>query len=270
MKKGFTLIELTIGIVIIGLLIGGIVVAAALIETAKINSFVSQMAQYDSAVVGFKDKFKQLPGDSTIHSPAGNGDGILVYNRTTNAIDGQNNCFVSEMYSFWKHLSDSEMIKDSYSGSISNGMEAGVNMASTPFGDKVGVFAGTYYLVKYTSSSTQPFSVGQNFYSIRGNTNSNSSKCQDTDGTKDLDNNESVSGQPLETARAFAIDKKLDDGSPSKGRIRAMRAKEIVATSGWCNPPCVSGGRYAFNISGSRTALAIKMESIAGTAGDFK
>ena len=48
-KSGFTLVELSIVLVIIGLLIGGILVGQSLIESAKMNSFVRQVQQIDIA-----------------------------------------------------------------------------------------------------------------------------------------------------------------------------------------------------------------------------
>ena len=63
MKKGFTLVELSIVLVIIGLLIGGILVGQSLIESAKINKVVKEFQQYEIAVAQFKLKFKYLPGD---------------------------------------------------------------------------------------------------------------------------------------------------------------------------------------------------------------
>ena len=65
MRKGFTLVELSIVLVIIGLLIGGILVGQSMISSAKINKVVKQLSQYDIVVVNFREKYRQLPGDST-------------------------------------------------------------------------------------------------------------------------------------------------------------------------------------------------------------
>ena len=73
-KRGFTLIELSIVLVIIGLLVGGILVGQSLIDSAKINSMIRQVQQVDIAQGVFYQKFKQLPGDSILFTPSGNVD----------------------------------------------------------------------------------------------------------------------------------------------------------------------------------------------------
>src|SRR5688572_26961908 len=65
MRKGFTLVELSIVLVIVGLLTAGILVAQSMISTARIQSFVRQIQEFDIAVTNFKTKFNGLPGDST-------------------------------------------------------------------------------------------------------------------------------------------------------------------------------------------------------------
>lgn len=66
MQKGFTLVELSIVLVIIGLLVGGILVGQSLIDAAKLNSLVRQFQQYDAAANSFKSKYKFLPGDAGV------------------------------------------------------------------------------------------------------------------------------------------------------------------------------------------------------------
>lgn len=76
-SSGFTLVELSIVLVIIGLLIGGILVGQSMIASATINAQVSQLQQFQVLVDQFKDRYKSLPGDTTLLSPSGNGDGYI-------------------------------------------------------------------------------------------------------------------------------------------------------------------------------------------------
>lgn len=115
MKNGFTLVELSIVLVIIGLLTGGILVAQSMIESAKIIDEISKLQQYQVAVTNFKTKFNQLPGDSPNFDPPGNGNGVFDNNGTTcNAINISVSS--SETINLWAQLSQAEMIKRTYTG----------------------------------------------------------------------------------------------------------------------------------------------------------
>ena len=74
-RSGFTLVELSIVLVIIGLLIGGILAAQSMISTAKINAQVRQIGQFDAAVMNFKTLYNYLPGDAPMFG--GDGDGVI-------------------------------------------------------------------------------------------------------------------------------------------------------------------------------------------------
>jgi len=77
-NSGFTLIELSIVMVIIGLVIGGVLVGQDLIGSAKNRSYVSQLVSYNSAVNAFKLKYNCLPGDcanATDYGLTSNGNG---------------------------------------------------------------------------------------------------------------------------------------------------------------------------------------------------
>jgi prepilin-type N-terminal cleavage/methylation domain-containing protein len=60
---GFTLVELAIVMIIIGLLIAGILKGQQLITNAKVTSQVAQVKGIDAAVSTFKDMYAALPGD---------------------------------------------------------------------------------------------------------------------------------------------------------------------------------------------------------------
>ena len=77
MKKGFTLVELSIVLVIVGLLIGGILIGQSMISTAKITQQIRQIQQIEIAVRNFKTKYNSLPGDSRQFTTNGNGDGKI-------------------------------------------------------------------------------------------------------------------------------------------------------------------------------------------------
>lgn len=74
---GFTLVELSIVLVIIGLLIGGVLVAQTMIENARMKDMVKKVQQLDIMAANFKSAYGSLPGDSDKITPQGNDNGIL-------------------------------------------------------------------------------------------------------------------------------------------------------------------------------------------------
>jgi len=90
-QAGFTLVELAIVMIIIGLLIAGVLKGQELIGNARVTATVAQLKGIDAGVSTFKDTYAALPGDITApatrlpnctaamncSTAAGNGDGVL-------------------------------------------------------------------------------------------------------------------------------------------------------------------------------------------------
>src|SRR5215510_8757466 len=62
-SKGFTLIEIAIVLVIIGLLLGGVLKGQELITGARVRNLISQQDGIKAAFFGFQDRYRALPGD---------------------------------------------------------------------------------------------------------------------------------------------------------------------------------------------------------------
>ena len=62
-QTGFTLIEIAIVLVIIGLLLGGVLKGQELITSARVRNLISQQDGVKAAFFGFQDRFRAFPGD---------------------------------------------------------------------------------------------------------------------------------------------------------------------------------------------------------------
>jgi prepilin-type N-terminal cleavage/methylation domain-containing protein len=108
-QSGFTLVEIAIVLVIIGLLLGGILKGQELINSARVKNLANDFRVVPTYIYAFQDKFRALPGDDanvTAHvngttqatTPAGNqGNGVINgnWNSTTQT---------DESYLFWNHV----------------------------------------------------------------------------------------------------------------------------------------------------------------------
>jgi len=113
-QNGFTLIEIAIVLVIIGLLLGGVLKGQELITSARVRNLISQQDGIKAAYFGFLDRFRALPGDynqavanisgvGAACGTAGNGDG-----------NGQILAALGERIMVWDHLSKAGFINGSY------------------------------------------------------------------------------------------------------------------------------------------------------------
>jgi len=74
-KSGFTLVEIAIVMVIIGLLVGGILKGQAMIENAKVRRVTEDMEGLRAATFAFLDRFGMYPGDeNAVGIPPGDGN----------------------------------------------------------------------------------------------------------------------------------------------------------------------------------------------------
>jgi len=107
-QSGFTLVEIAIVLVIIGLLLGGVLKGQELINSAKVKNFATDFRNIPLFIYGYQDKFKSIPGDDANAATHVTG----AVNATTpgtlgNAVlEGNWNSVTKtdESFLFWQHV----------------------------------------------------------------------------------------------------------------------------------------------------------------------
>lgn len=222
----FTLIELSIVLVIIGLIVGGVLVGQDLIRAAGVRSQIAQIESYQTATQTFRGKYGFLPGDinSVAASAfgfaargqyAGEGDGNdILEGVCTNAANqnyGVRQC-AGETLMFWRDLYDAALIAYKFTSASSSTVMSLVTTSSTPAIKDLyppGVIRQGTYIYVYSGDSPTGGSYvqnGVNFFAISTVTQ----------------NNAFYGGASLTIREAASIDSKLDDGLPQSGNVLAQ------------------------------------------------
>lgn len=238
-NRAFSLVELSIVLVILGLLTGGVLTGQSLIRASELRSVTTDYQRYIAAVQAFRDKYFAIPGDmsnatsfwgkdntnctthtGTAATPGtcnGNGNGQLA---TATAVST-----TGEMFRFWQQLALAGLVEGSYTGqagAAGTGYEAliGTNVPRSKISNAgwtaywyIGPYAGDTFL--YALDYGQPLAFGA---TVVGNATINPA---------------------LKPEEAWNIDTKMDDGKPARGNVIAA----------WWNNACAAAddGTHANN-----------------------
>lgn len=253
MKQGFTLVEVSIVIVIIGLIAGSILVGRDLIRSASIRAQISQIEQLNTAVNTFKNKYDYLPGDIPAtdaanlgladRGPYGNnqGNGLIdpvPYSGMFGSIGGP----TGEANRFWLDLSDVGLIRGKFLAGDPNTYATGNDVANYLPRSQLG---GDRYVYVWSKDTFDEYTYNYisksiNYFTVAGVTN----YCgYNTCGFWNSNANISV-------ADAYNIDNKIDDGMPQSGKVIAAH---LIFANGWGGGTAMWASFYQGSLYGSPT-----------------
>lgn len=228
-RSGFTLIEMSIVLVVIGLIVGGILTGRDLIRAAEVRATITQIEKYNTAANTFRGKYGYLPGD--IKDPdasnfgfgprglyAGDGDGNgVIEGCGSPGTPGLNYGFYAgngETVLFWVDLTTAHLIEDSFNTATWNNPFADVPAANLSAWFPLSKIGQGNYVYVWSGGPD----VTQN-----GGHNNNGINYFGLSAVTGIGAGGWItSSVSLTVQQAFAIDKKMDDGLPQSGHVTAM------------------------------------------------
>ena len=226
-QSGFTLVEIAVVLVLIGLLLGGILKGQQLISGARVRNMADQNSGIQAAYYGFIDRYRQVPGDMppalacsaiTAEVDADCGGTPTIGGNQNGRIDRW-----EEAGAVWAHLAHSRLLNGSYDGNTATAAqyEAGVLTGQVP-----------------GNAFQQPVLLGV---------------------TDDYDAGGAASGSTVRLAYVFGagvtpsllreLDVKLDDGDPGSGTVRGTVSTAKTGES------IVGGDDFGAGTPGSEVVL---------------
>ncbi len=197
-QSGFTLVEIAIVLVIIGLILGGILKGQELIDSARVRSLSNELSGIRTAWYAFQDRYNALPGDfinastqidSSLVDSNGNADGKID---------------AGEITAVWQHLSVAGFLSGNYTGGTAtvDSLECENGGASCP----ANPFNGVYKIA----------------YSNNGDSNVG-------------DTNELSTGGQIPVNILLQLDLKFDDGIANDGelRVHTVAVTDCLSDSSW-------------------------------------
>ena len=232
-EAGFTLVELAIVMIIIGLLIGGILKGQELVANAQVTATIAQIKGLDGAISTFRDKYSAMPGDirnagARLRNCTGNciGTGTTIGNgRIDQPALGTVPAAAHEAVRTFRHLAAADLISGvDIDGTLNFGsalpeakMGGGFWVGYTPNGVMRGVVAGE-------NARAGHYLVFNNLIDNTGGTNG------------------------VTASQGGQVDRKIDDGDPIGGTVRA------TGTS------CRASGEYNESVENSSCSLYIRVQ----------
>lgn len=222
-QYGFTLIQIALVLIIIGLLVSAVVKAQALLTSARVHGLISQQDGIKAAYIGFRDRYRALPGDynaARTNIPncgaceQGDNNGQILMNGA-----------ILESLAAWDHLSKAGLIASNYRYVVGDATSAS-NSPVNAYGSLVQLIYDNVYQEGPVATSA----VASTRHNLK-------------------------TGNNIPSDILAEVDRKIDDGQAAGGQFRysgfnsAAVAAECAAASGaWtaANPVANCGAASLF------------------------
>jgi prepilin-type N-terminal cleavage/methylation domain-containing protein len=243
-RRAFSLVELSIVLVILGLLVGGILSGQALIRAAELRSVATDLSKYQTALYTFRDKYFAIPGDmvnatsfwgTATVCPGGTGSGTCNGNGDGIITNVSGNIY--ESIRAWQHLVNAGLIEGNYTGAWSY-IVIGTNVPKSkvsPAGFGIISFGPTY------GSAYCPDLCWPNQSAALALEFGTANSVFDTPRTA-----------AIKAEDAWNIDTKLDDGKPYMGSIMAGGA-----IAGWSSCVTTTAVPSEYNVTSTSIACPL-------------
>jgi len=213
-QGGFTLVEIAIVLVIIGLLLGGVLKGQELINSAKVKNFATDFRNIPLFIYGYQDKYRALPGDdrvaathvtgaTTATTPSGSqGNGVIDGNWNTTTL-------TDESMLFWQH----------------------VRLAGLASGSTIVAADSTYWPVNADGGRIGIESGSANY-------------IQNTDNTTYLQGAYIICSQGILGKFAKQLDITMDDGNAQTGSMRILDPSHTRGSKGLLTANVLDAANY--------------------------
>ena len=220
-KSAFSLIELSIVLIIIGLLIAGITGGASLIKSSELRSIMGEARGYAVAVNSFFTQYDQYPGDASTNV----GSNSTLIGDRDNQIEFVNNATtaMAEGIDAWYDLKDIGAIDLAFTSVTMTSPEALVPVVNIP-GSKI---KGAGWAFDYNISTLQ------NVVVLTGTTEAYAATKSLVNGlnlSTGADIAKNISTEIISAPDAFSIDSKIDDGKANTGNVQAVGQSYTVGS----------------------------------------
>lgn len=215
-QHGFTLIEIAIVLVIIGLLLGGVLKGQELITSARVRNLISQQDGIKAAYYGFQDRYRALPGDYAAAATNLGGGGTITAGNGNGQIEAATTG-TNESVLVWDHLSRAGFLNGNY---VYSATASDTNTPKNPYGQLIQLSYDSFFAA-----------------------------AADASGTTGRRHNLKTGNQiPVEIMAE--IDRKTDDGAPYTG---SLQSSGFGGTDSTCIVTTTTPPATNWNIQGGTT-----------------